>query len=102
MSQCGVCRVDLRSTQAGQVGKFHFKSHLFIQSLVKRHRYAERMQEEVEKLREKRRGLGIGQEVPGTTNQTIGVEEEEEDTVLEHKTIKKAKVGEDFPRSCGQ
>ena len=79
-----------------------FKSHLFIQSLVKRHRYAERMQEEVEKLREKRRGLGIGQEVPGTTNQTIGVEEEEEDTVLEHKTIKKAKVGEDFPRRCGQ
>jgi len=89
LSQCGVCRVNLRSTQAGQ-------------SLVKRHRYAERMEEEVEKLKEKRRGLGIDQEVQGTTNQTIGVEEEEEDTVLEHKTIKKAKMVKDFSRGCGQ
>jgi len=89
LSQCGVCRVDLRSIQAGQ-------------SLVKRHRYAERMEEEVVKLREKRRGLGIDQEFQGTTNQTIGVEEEEEDTVLEHKTIKKPKVEKDFSRRCGQ
>ena len=69
---------------------------------MKRHRYAERMEEEVEKLKEKRRGLGIDQEVQGTTNQTIGVEGEEEDTVLEHKTIKKAKMVKDFSRGCGQ
>ena len=69
---------------------------------MKRHRYAERMEEEVVKLREKRRGLGIDQEFQGTTNQTIGVEEEEEDTVLEHKTIKKPKVEKDFSRRCGQ
>jgi len=79
LAQCGVCRVDLRSIQAGQ-------------SLVKRHRYAERMEEEVVKLREKRRGLGIDSEVQATLGPAIGVEEEEEDTVLEHKTIKKAKV----------
>ena len=36
---------------------------LLNQSLVKRHRYAERMEEEVVKLREKRRGLGIDSEV---------------------------------------
>jgi len=46
LAQCGVCRVDLRSIQAGQ-------------SLVKRHRYAEKMEEEVKKLKVKRRGLGI-------------------------------------------
>jgi len=46
LAQCGVCRVDLRSIQAGQ-------------SLVKRHRYAEKMEEEVERLKVKRRGLGI-------------------------------------------
>ena len=75
---------------------------VIFQSLVKRHRYAERMEEEVVKLREKRRGLGIDQEFQGTTNQTIGVEEEEEDTVLEHKTIKKPKVEKVFSRRCGQ
>ena len=71
---------------------------------MKRHRYAERMEEEVGKLRAKRRSLGIdrGEVQQATTNQTIGVEEREEDTVLEHKTIKKAKVEKDFSRRCGQ
>jgi len=79
LAQCGVCRVDLRSIQAGQ-------------SLVKRHRYAERMEEEVVKLREKRRGLGIDPEVQANLGPAIGVEEDEEDIVLEHKTIKKTQV----------
>ena len=83
--------------------KFQISLLQFVQSLVKRHRYAERMEEEVAKLREKRRGLGIDHgEVQATTNQTIGVEEGEEDTVLEHKTIKKAKVEKDSSRRCGQ
>ena len=60
--------------------------------MVKRHRYAEKMEEEVKKLKEKKRGLGIDPGEVGTTVQSIGVEAEEEDTVLEHKTIKKAKV----------
>ena len=60
--------------------------------MVKRHRYAEKMEEEVKKLKEKKRGLGIDPGEVGTTVQAIGVEAEEEDTVLEHKTIKKAKV----------
>ena len=59
---------------------------------MKRHRYAEKMEEEVKKLKEKKRGLGIDPGEVGTTVQSIGVEAEEEDTVLEHKTIKKAKV----------
>ena len=50
------------------------------------------MEEEVKKLKEKKRGLGIDPGEVGTTVQAIGVEAEEEDTVLEHKTIKKAKV----------
>ena len=79
--------------------------NVIIQSLVRRHRYAEKMEEELKKLKEKRSGFGIDQEpVQQATimGPAIGVEEEEEDTVLEHKTIKKAKVEKDFSRSCGQ
>jgi len=76
LSLCGVCRVDLRSVTAGQ-------------SLVKRHRYAEKMEEEVKKLKDKKRGLGIDQDL-GVGGQTCSVEDE--DLVLEHKTIKKMNV----------
>jgi len=76
LSMCGVCRVDLRSVTAGQ-------------SLVKRHRYAEKMEEEVKKLKDKKRGLGIDQDL-GVGGQTCSVEDE--DVVLEHKTIKEMNV----------
>ena len=57
--------------------------------MVKRHRYAEKMEEEVKKLKDKRRGLGIDQDL-GVRGQTCCVEDE--DLVLEHKTIKKMNV----------
>ena len=48
------------------------------------------MEEEVKKLKDKRRGLGIDQDVLGVGGQTCSVEDE--DLVLEHKTIKKMNV----------
>ena len=91
LSLCGVCRVDLRSVTAGQVCCVWLKriSLCDSQSLVKRHRYAEKMEEEVKKLKDKRRGLGIDQDL-GVRGQTCSVEDE--DLVLEHKTIKKMNV----------
>ena len=57
--------------------------------MVKRHRYAEKMEEEVKKLKDKRRGLGIDQDL-GVGGQRCNVEDE--DLVLEHKSIKNMKV----------
>ena len=47
------------------------------------------MEEEVKKLKEKRRGLGTDQDL-GVGGQRCNVEDE--DLVLEHKTIKKMNV----------
>ena len=44
----------------------------------------------MKKLKDKRRGLGIDQDVLGVGGQTCSVEDE--DLVLEHKTIKEMKV----------
>ena len=52
--------------------------------MVKRHRYAEKMEEEVKNLKDKRRGLGIHQDL-GVGGQRCNVEDE--DLVLEHKSI---------------
>ena len=57
--------------------------------MVIRHRYAEKMEEEVKKLKDKRRGLGIDPDL-GVGGQTCSVEDE--DLVLEHKTIKRMNV----------
>ena len=57
--------------------------------MVKRHRYAEKMEEEVKKLKDKRRGLGIDPDL-GVGGHPCSVEDE--DLVLEHKTIKRMNV----------
>ena len=59
-----MCRASLQNERTGQVEKFLLAySILFVvQSMVKRLRLAERIEEDVEKLRAIQRDLGTGQQ----------------------------------------